>query len=149
MAELSKNNLELKTTEIYESMCRCIGEHINYVREQNNISLRKLYSLTNISIAVLSDIENGIKLPRIETLIKLALALNIPLDYLFGNKFVHDNECSSKFCKKPRQDEIIRTMFLNKGFNKDEVKDIMNFVEFTKAKRDNKLILSDNNQADS
>lgn len=128
-------NLEEETKETYASMCRRIGEYINYVRENKGISLRELYRRTNISIAVLSDIENGQKLPRYETLIKLALALGIPLEFLFGTKFAPSFKYNDKSVKKPRADESIRNTFLNAGFSKDETKEIMNFIEFTKSKR--------------
>ncbi len=129
-------NLEKETQETYESMCRRIGEYINYVRENKGISLRELYRRTNISIAVLSDLENGQKLPRYETLIKLCIALEIPLEFIFGAKFVPLFRFNDKSgVKTPRSHDIIRNTFLNAGFNKDETKEIMNFVEFIKYKR--------------
>ena len=133
-------DLETRTKELYETMCRLLGEYINFVREEKGISLRELYRQTNISIAVLSDIENGQKLPRFETLIKLVLALDIPLHFVFGNKFSGaefksiENDIKVK-SKKPRADEILRNTLLNLGYNKDEMKDIINFAEFTKFKR--------------
>lgn len=132
-------NLEKETQETYAGMCRRIGEFINYVREDKGISLRELYRRTSISIAVLSDIENGQKLPRYETLIKLCIALEIPLEFIFGTKFLplfakYNNSAAIKI---PRVDEIIRNTLLNAGFNKDETKKIMSFVEYIKYKRSN------------
>ncbi len=132
-----KKDLEQQTTNQYSTMCRQLGEYINFVREEKGISLRDFYKQTSVSIAVMSDLENGVKVPRVETLLKIALALEIPLYFIFGNKFVppefkYDDK---NLHKKPRSEELLRNTLLNLAYNKDEVKDIMNFVEFTKSKR--------------
>ena len=62
------------------------GEYFNYTREQKGLSLRELSKKTNISIALISLLENGDKLPRIETIIRLVLALVIPFNEIFGRK---------------------------------------------------------------
>ena len=90
MVKTKEATLEAETKNVYEQMCRMIGTHINREREKKGISLREMYRRTNISIAVMSDIENGLKLPRIETLIKLLIELDIPLSDIFGSMAYQD-----------------------------------------------------------
>ena len=65
MVKTKEATLEAETKNVYEQMCRMIGTHINREREKKGISLREMYRRTNISIAVMSDIENGLKLRKI------------------------------------------------------------------------------------
>lgn len=123
-------------SKIYQRMCRLIGEHINRVREEKHISLRKLSKDTSISIAVLSDLENGKKLPRFETLIKLLVTLNIPLDVLFNQRFLPEQTLDSK--NTQLKGSAARKALLDSGFSKNEVKEIDNYIEFVKSKRDKK-----------
>ncbi len=134
MKKNTKANLEKLTELIYSQMCLYAGEYINHVRKKEGISLRELYRQTNISIAVLSDLENGLKMPRLETLIKLAVTLGIPLDILF-EKILPKQRLYMCNDSSYRDDNSVRTSLLNEGCSKDEVKEIMNFVEFTKSKR--------------
>lgn len=138
MTEFKEDALARKTKNVYEQICRTIGVYINYVREKKGISLREMYRRTNISIAVLSDIENGIKLPRIESLIKLALALDIPMSDIFSSKHLPD----FTFCEfKPyRQlkEEILNSPLPKLDLNKDELKEMADFIGYIKFKRNKK-----------
>ena len=136
MPEPKEEALERKTKNVYEQMCRMIGAYINKVREEKGISLREMYRRTNISIAVLSDIENGQKLPRIESLIKLALALDIPMSDIFGSKLYPD------FVIKPFKqvkEELLKNPPIHYDFSKDELKELKDFVEYIKFKRNKKI----------
>ena len=67
---------------------------------------------------------------RIETLIRLVLALEIPFGEVFGNKsngmeFTYNREKVVK-----RDDEALRKALLRLGCNKDDIKDIMKFIKF-------------------
>ena len=67
---------------------------------------------------------------RIETLIRLVLALEIPFGEVFGNKsngmeFTYNREKVVK-----RDDEALRKALLRLGCNKDDIKDIMEFIKF-------------------
>lgn len=130
MTEFNPMNIAEKADNIYENLCKRYGEYFNYVREQKGLSLRELSKQTNISIALISLLENGDKLPRIETLIRLVLALDIPFNEIFGDKAT-GLELSAKAQKtSKRDDEVLRNTLLKMGCNKDDVKDILEFVEF-------------------
>ena len=130
MSKPSSINIAEEADKLYSNLCKQYGEYFNYVREQKGLSLRELSRQTNISIALISLLENGDKLPRIETLIRLVLALEIPFGEVFGNKsngmeFTYNREKVVK-----RDDEVLRKALLRLGCNKDDIKDITEFIEF-------------------
>ena len=67
MSKPSSINIAEEADKLYSNLCKQYGEYFNYVREQKGLSLRELSRQTNISIALISLLENGDKLPRIET----------------------------------------------------------------------------------
>ena len=135
MTEEKEKNLVEKADKIYENICKLYGEYFNYTREQKGLSLRELSKQTNISIALISLLENGDKLPRIETLIRLVLALGIPFNEIFGRKAT-----GLEFTSKPqkvitRDDEMLRNILLKMGCDKDDVKDILEFIDYKKYRK--------------
>ena len=62
---------------------RLIGEKLRAVRQQRQISLRKLARTAEISASMLSRIENGSAYPSVRTIYNIAAALSVPVDYFF------------------------------------------------------------------
>ena len=60
-----------------------IGESIKNLRKEKKLKLKDLYEATGITVSFLSDIENGKKLPSLETLQKIAQALHTPVHVFF------------------------------------------------------------------
>jgi len=61
-----------------------IGDKIRLLRKENNISIRKLSEMTGLSKSTLSDIENNkSKKPTVDTIERIAKALQIPISELF------------------------------------------------------------------
>lgn len=56
-------------------------------RTDKNITLRKLESFTGISKSTLNDIENGKRIPTLEQLEKIAIALNVKISDLYESKY--------------------------------------------------------------
>lgn len=65
---------------------RELGRRIQYLREQRGKTIEKLAWACEISKGGLSLIERGLRDPRFSTLNKLAKALRVPLNSLFGQK---------------------------------------------------------------
>jgi len=60
-----------------------IGKNVRILRKKKGISQEKLARLADISLNTLTKIESGFaKKPTIQTVIKLAAALNISIDCL-------------------------------------------------------------------
>ena len=79
MAEKEQKYIEDTTKDISEKVCHSLGTYFHYVRDSvKKLSLRELSKKCGLSIALISAFEDGKKLPRIETLVKLMVALDIP-----------------------------------------------------------------------
>lgn len=129
--------LEAETKDKSEQACTMLGSYFNYMRDTvKGLSLRELSRISGISIALISSFEGGEKLPRIETLIKLMIALGIPFNEVFGHKlagleFTHNPNQS----KKGTEDNPLRQFLSAQGYNKDEIKDIIRYTDFIKYSR--------------
>lgn len=58
------------------------GEQLLTIRKQQNLSVRELAELSNLSTNYISKLEHGQRLPSVETLIRLSNALQINSDIL-------------------------------------------------------------------
>lgn len=59
---------------------------IRTMRIIQGITLRELSSKVGISISDLSLIERGLQMPRLDTMVKIALALGVSMEQLFSVK---------------------------------------------------------------
>lgn len=60
-----------------------IGEKISYYRNKNDLSIRDLAKLANVTPSLLSQIERGLANPSVNSLKSIASALNVPLFTFF------------------------------------------------------------------
>lgn len=60
-----------------------IGARLRMLRERRNLSQGDIYRRTGLMSCYLSRVENGYTVPSVQTLEKIARALDIPLYYLF------------------------------------------------------------------
>ena len=58
-----------------------IGNNLNNIRKQKNLSFDKVAELTGVSKAMLSQIEKGLSNPTVSTLWKIATGLNVSFSY--------------------------------------------------------------------
>lgn len=137
MAEISLRQLEKATKELSEAICNQLGTYFHHVRETDNrLSLRELYKKSGVSIALISAFEDGKKLPRIETLVKLMMVLDIPYKEVFGHKLAGmDVLFEMNQILKNGTDNPLRQFLSAQGFDKDEIKDIIKYTEFIKYRR--------------
>lgn len=61
-----------------------LGENIKKYRKKSNLTQQELAKKSNISRSYLADVEKNRYNPSLDTLIKIADALEVPLDYLTG-----------------------------------------------------------------
>ena len=66
-----------------------VGEKIKYIRKQNKISQQELGNMLGVSQAMIAQYENGKRIPKIETLIKIAEALDCEVSDIDENIIVH------------------------------------------------------------
>lgn len=83
-----------------------LGERLKYFREAKDLSVYKLSQKTNVSQGHISDLENGVNQPTIETLNRLLTPLGITLSEFFNE----DGEISVLSEKEKELVSIYRTM---------------------------------------
>jgi len=136
MTEQELLRLDKETKEISERVCNELGSYFHYMRETvNKLSLRELSKKCGISIALISAFEDGKKLPRIETIIKLMTVLKIPYKEVFGHKLAGMDFLFEVNQILKNGDNPLRQFLSTQGFDKDEIKDIIKYTEFVKFSR--------------
>lgn len=96
------------------------GKKIKNMREDLNLTQFALAEKVGISQNFLGDIERGLKLPSVETLIKLSNVLKISLDSLFSDSLDNIVSEPEKVYYTDRQIAIINNMIktINDNFKK-------------------------------
>ena len=111
-----------------------IGSYIKSKREERNISLRKLYKLSGVSIAVICDFENGKALPRIESILRIVKALNL------GNNEINElsNLIMSEFNINSTPTKSKTTLFTvlksDYGYSNSSAEKIVDYAEYIRTK---------------
>jgi transcriptional regulator with XRE-family HTH domain len=65
-----------------ETVLSKLGENVRRLRDAAGISQEELASRADLDRTLISSVENGRKLARIDTLVKLSRGLAVPLDVL-------------------------------------------------------------------
>ncbi len=69
-----------------------VGEKIKSIRKQNGISQQKLGSMLGVSQAMIAQYENGKRIPKIETLIKIAEALDCEVSNIMNYESITNEQ---------------------------------------------------------
>lgn len=117
----------------YQSLSGKIGAKFKQYRLKSGLSLRDIYKDEQISIALISDLEAGKKLPRMETLVRLCNKVGMPLDEVFSARITPtrmdlltgENDIETK----------IRTVLTNGNFSSSFADDLIEYFEFLKTKQ--------------
>jgi transcriptional regulator with XRE-family HTH domain len=108
-----------------------IGNRITVLRTRKGITQKKLAQLSNITEASLSRYENGLREPKINTLIKLSSVLDSTVDYLIGKTDIENGVIVNKLTI-PEKLRDIKTEYLliARDLEKFDIspKDINNFI---------------------
>ncbi len=96
------------------------GKKIRSIREDKNITQTKLAESIGISQNFLGDIERGLKLPSVETLIKISNFLKVSIDSLFAESLDNIAKEPEEIYYSDRQlaimSDVIKT--INENFKK-------------------------------
>ena len=139
-------NLEnVSPKEQYQYMARAIGNEFHEYREKSGLSLRTIYNDEKISVAVISDLENGKKLPRVETLLRLMHKVKMPYDSVLSAKLILQKNTAAKRIGKIQESYFeqeqgefcvsLKKILLAAGYNRREIEDIFKYMDFIASKR--------------
>jgi len=108
-----------------------IGNRITILRIRKGITQKKLAQLSNITEASLSRYENGLREPKISTLIKISDVLDSTVDYLIGKTDIENGVIVNKLTI-PEKLRDIRTEYLLIARDLEKLrispKDVNNFI---------------------
>lgn len=120
-----------------------VGSFVNRKRKEKDITIRQLNAMTGVSIAVISDLENARCMPRVETLLRIGEALDIPNTILFdqmklvstavgkGSRIKPDN-----ISEADKYDQLGTFIVgLDLGYSKEDVIDLITYAKFLKYKK--------------
>ncbi|MCR4436199.1 MAG: helix-turn-helix transcriptional regulator [Clostridiales bacterium] len=120
-----------------------VGKKVKEIRKAFGKTLKELSELCGVSISYLSDIENERKNPSLETLIKIARALDVnPLEFLddvkvISHNNVDDNEPDT-LSPFPQKSNMTLAANRTDGYDDDlpeEAKEeLKNFIDYLKVK---------------
>ena len=123
--------------ENYFYLTKKIGELFKKYRNNSNLSMRDIYKDEKISIATISDMENGKKLPRVETLLNLMHKVKMPLDKVFIKDILPPTDKSAVFGmpQKLNWKQVIRNGLVESKFLPTEIDEILRYIEYIKTNR--------------
>jgi len=80
-------------------MAENFAERLQKIRKSKHLSQSGLAARIGLQPAAVSHFETGRRTPSFDNLIKLAEALGVSMDYLFGGGSEHVSTASSKFLR--------------------------------------------------
>ena len=86
-----------------------VGEKIKLVRQQKKISQQKLGNMLGVSQAMIAQYEKGDRNPKIETLQRIAIALEVPITSLAEYEAPLDNAFSEVHAYQSTEEKKYKT----------------------------------------
>ena len=115
-----------------------IGPFIHSKRKEKGILIKDLNKMTGVGTAVISDLENAISMPRIETLLRICEAIEVSYPTLFEQmKFVkEDDDKNSKLITDDTDKyDRLSTVIAGLGYTKEDVADIVSYAKYLNFKK--------------
>ena len=144
------------TKDVPKKIGKLLGKRISDARMSCKYSQKDVVKMAKVSMTVLYDIENGRKIPRVETIVKLAIVLNIPITDIFSPIILPEKFCDGNYYPmEPKEDTsneasyitIIRRLLTEEDLNKADIDNILDYIEYrkerTKKLRSQKSIIRD------
>ena len=125
---------ELKTFEVTWEFQKYLSDR----RKELKLSVRDLGKRANVSYTVIYDLEQRAILPKMETLVKLAKALNLSIGTAQGKRglMVSFTPRSSVVTKQlaPIDEQLLR-LLSQKGLQTRDIEEIKDFIDFKLGQR--------------
>lgn len=88
-----------------------LAERVAYLRKKRSLTQAEVAKLTKLSQSTITQIENGKKDPSIETVQKLAKALDVHVAVLFAEEDVHVFDMKKLRSKYKNVDDLNETLY--------------------------------------
>lgn len=135
-----KKHLE-KVSEITDYLEQCVlkklAVFISTKRKEKGLSVREVNERSKVSLAVINDLEKARSMPRVETLIRLGLALEMDFNEVFKALILPDIISINANSNEDKKTNL--AMDISKyGYDKNQVSEIMDFIKFVDFKNKQK-----------
>ena len=120
------------TDFLQQKVLEQLAVFISQKRKERHLSVRELNRRSRVSLAVINDLEKARSMPRVESLIRLALALEISFNDVFDALKLPNSSCSYKDDKDSKTNLAID--IAKYGYDKNQVSEIMDFISFVDFK---------------
>jgi len=136
---MDKTEVEYKSKELYNYMLNQLADKFNKERTKKQLSIRELNKLSGVSTAVISDMENKIYMPKTDGIIRMSLALDIPLEDVLS-AMLPPNTALTKNNNKPSE---ILNILTGLGLDKKEKDEVLAYLGYIMFRRKHKANSSD------
>lgn len=117
------------TDYLEQQVLNKLAVFISEKRKEKGLSVREVNERSRVSLAVINDLEKARSMPRVETLIRLGLALEIDFNEVFKALVLQDVVSTDTNTSKDNKTNL--AMDLSKyGYDKNQVSEIMDFIKY-------------------
>lgn len=127
--------------EITDYLEQCVlsklSVFISEKRKEKGLSVRDLNERSKVSLAVINDLEKVRSMPRVETLIRLGLALELDFNEVFKALVVEDFTTANSNTKTNTQRNARTNLAMDMskyGYDKNQISEIMEFIKYVEFK---------------
>jgi transcriptional regulator with XRE-family HTH domain len=103
------------------------GKRLKEIRIERGLRQEDIGAIVHVGKSTVSQWENNVHVPDIETIAKIASHLNVSIDYLLGRTDIRNPD-------QPDED-IIAFLRAAEGLTEDEKREVLAYIEFRKAQR--------------
>lgn len=129
------------SVELLNYLVNTIGCKLHDYRVKSGLSLRDINRPEKISMTVISDLENGKKMPKFDTLLRLMEIVEMPYTEVF-NPDILPNKPSVSAVRvgliqgsNVDNNDDLKELLLSRNFTYKEIEDIIQYMAFLKSKR--------------
>lgn len=124
--------------DTYWYIVRTIGKKFKDYRDKSGLSLRDIYEDKKLSsMAVVSELENGKKLPKFKTFLELMSLIEMPYNKVFTDDVLPKKERKNqeKDTISKSADDELRDMLLVRGYDHKEIDEVFKYLQFIQSQR--------------
>lgn len=134
-----------RQAEMYEKLIlNQVGVFIYNQRKKRNVTIKDLNKMTGVGTAVISDLENQKSMPRVETLLRISEALEIPNTLLFEHmKLVttalgHGGKARADRIFASNKYDQLATFVAGLDYSKEDVAEVVSYLKYLDYKKNAK-----------
>jgi len=125
--------------KLYEkAIAEKVGIFILARRKEKGIIIKDLNIMTGVGTAVISDLENGLSLPRIETLLRICEALDISSSTLFEQMKIDEvklSRGSKAIVDDTNKYDRLSTGLTEFGYSKEDTMELVSYARYLDFKK--------------